>query len=89
MKPGFPTVTFPKSAISSPPGVLVEGLSHFVLEPCRASWMPEMTGKRAPDDDRFLNGGILIWHIDDQIIRERIQDNAINHNPDQKGCAPG
>lgn len=37
------------------------------------------------DDDRFLNGGILIWHIDDQIIRSRIADNAINNDPRRKG----
>ena len=37
------------------------------------------------DDDRFLNGGILIWHIDDQIIRSRIDDNAINNDPMRRG----
>ncbi|KPP97030.1 MAG: M6 family extracellular metalloprotease [Bacteroidetes bacterium HLUCCA01] len=66
-----------------PPGVLVD-VSHF-------DWsLPGQLDagddrETGTDDDRFLNGGILIWHIDDQIIRERIQDNAINNNPDQKG----
>ncbi len=35
--------------------------------------------------DRNLNGGILIWHIDENVIRRTINDNRINANPDHKG----
>lgn len=34
---------------------------------------------------RVLNGGILIWHIDNAVIRDKIASNSINNNPDRKG----
>ncbi len=36
-------------------------------------------------DDRLLNGGILIWHIDEAVIRAGIEDNTVNNNPDRPG----
>lgn len=39
------------------------------------------------DDDRVLSGGILIWHIDEAVIRKNLDDNAINNDPDRKGVA--
>jgi len=66
-----------------PPGVLVD-VSHF-------DWsLPgglDVGEDRliGTDDDRFLNGGMLIWHIDDQIIRSKIADNTINNDPQRKG----
>lgn len=36
-------------------------------------------------EDRELNGGILIWHIDESVIRRNIDDNEINANPDRRG----
>ena len=39
------------------------------------------------DDDRLLNGGILIWHIDEAVIRAKFDDNSINANPDRPGVA--
>lgn len=39
------------------------------------------------DDDRILNGGMLIWHIDEAVIRRTIDDNAINNNFDRRGIA--
>jgi hypothetical protein len=36
-------------------------------------------------DDRFLNGGVLIWHIDEQIISAGIADNTVNSNPSRRG----
>lgn len=39
------------------------------------------------DDDRLLNGGMLIWHIDDAVIRSKMADNTINNNPDRPGVA--
>ncbi len=35
--------------------------------------------------DRHLNGGILIWHIDESVIRRTIRDNRVNANPDHRG----
>ena len=37
------------------------------------------------DDDRFLNGGILIWHIDEAVIRREIDRQAVNANPERRG----
>jgi len=36
-------------------------------------------------DDRVLNGGILIWHIDETVIRSKIADNTINNDPKRPG----
>lgn len=37
------------------------------------------------DEDRLLNGGMLIWHIDDAVIRRTIDNNRINANSDRRG----
>lgn len=39
------------------------------------------------DDDRFLNGGILIWHIDEALIQEELENSlpAVNTNENRKG----
>ncbi|MFU8812017.1 MAG: T9SS type A sorting domain-containing protein [Balneolaceae bacterium] len=38
------------------------------------------------DDDRTLNGGVLIWHIDEGIIRSRLARNeGINDDPNRRG----
>ena len=37
-------------------------------------------------DDRFLNGGILIWHIDESLINKNIAAGiGVNSNPDRRG----
>ncbi len=36
-------------------------------------------GKEDTDDDRFLNGGILIWHIDESVIKMGLADNTVNN----------
>lgn len=36
-------------------------------------------------NQRELNGGILIWHIDETVIRNQINTIGINSNPDRKG----
>jgi hypothetical protein len=37
-------------------------------------------------DDRELNGGILIWHIDESVINKKISQNlGVNSNPDRRG----
>ncbi|MEX0894381.1 MAG: hypothetical protein WDZ36_01385, partial [Balneolaceae bacterium] len=35
--------------------------------------------------ERELNGGILIWHIDEAVIQNSIADNRINADPDHRG----
>lgn len=35
--------------------------------------------------ERNLNGGILIWHIDENVIRRTINDNRVNANPGHRG----
>jgi hypothetical protein len=35
--------------------------------------------------DRNLNGGMLIWHVDESVIRNTIDENRVNANPDRRG----
>ncbi len=37
------------------------------------------------DTDRILNGGMLIWHIDNAVIRNTLDDNRVNANSDRRG----
>jgi len=37
------------------------------------------------EDDRNLNGGMLIWHIDEAIVEDKIEDLAVNNNPLRRG----
>ena len=36
-------------------------------------------------DDRLLNGGILIWHIDEAVIRKELEQQAVNADPGRRG----
>lgn len=38
-----------------------------------------------PGDDRELNGGILIWHIDESVINATIGNGQVNIDPDRRG----
>ncbi len=38
-----------------------------------------------PSDDRELNGGILIWHIDEAMINQQLQNERVNADPDRRG----
>lgn len=40
---------------------------------------------RGDHDDRILNGGILIWHIDEAVIRRTISQNRVNADRDRRG----
>lgn len=42
-------------------------------------------GKYFTSDDRELNGGFLIWHIDESVIRQNLRSNTINANILRKG----
>lgn len=38
-------------------------------------------------DDRFLNGGMLIWHIDEAIIRSQVASQSVNANTERRGIS--
>ncbi len=38
-----------------------------------------------PADDRNLNGGILIWHIDEAKIQAHLQNDRVNADPSRRG----
>jgi len=38
-------------------------------------------------NDRNLNGGLLIWHVDESIIRQKIEDNKVNNNDNRRGIS--
>lgn len=46
---------------------------------------PGGDGITGTDDDRMLNGGMLIWHIDEAVIQSTIDDNRVNANSDRRG----
>ena len=46
---------------------------------------PGDDGTEGTDDDRELNGGILIWHIDESVIRQTIESQRVNANNNRKG----
>ncbi len=68
-----------------PPGVLVN-VSNFDWSLPGGLDIGE-DGVLGSDDDRELNGGILIWHIDEAVIRRTIDDNAINADFNRRGVA--
>lgn len=62
------------------PGV-IEDVSHFDFA------LPGGLDRSNPESDEpvELNGGILIWHIDEAVIREKEPENSINNDPDRRG----
>ena len=60
------------------PGVVVD-VSNFDFS------LPGGTSFEENNIERELNGGILIWHIDEGIIDTKISQGGINNNPDRKG----
>jgi hypothetical protein len=40
---------------------------------------------RGTRDDRTLNGGILIWHIDEAVLRAGKYQSGVNNNPQRRG----
>ncbi|MFH5883197.1 T9SS type A sorting domain-containing protein [Halalkalibaculum sp. DA3122] len=66
-----------------PPGVLVD-IDNF-------DWsLPGgldrgADGEPGTSDDRLLNGGVLIWHIDEAVIEQQIAENGVNANTRRQG----
>ena len=65
------------------PGVVVDVSNYdFALPGGPADVLDETS----EDDGRMLNGGILIWHIDEGIIQTRMAAReGVNSNPNQRG----
>lgn len=42
-------------------------------------------GSGGTSDDRLLNGGILIWHIDEAVIKNGLVSQTVNANPQRRG----
>lgn len=57
------------------PGVITD-VSHYDFA---------LPGGRDEQGDRNLNGGVLIWHIDESVIRQHIDHRGINDNPERRG----
>lgn len=65
------------------PGVVVDVSNYDFAVPGGPAEVLDETGQ---NDDRTLNGGMLIWHIDEGIIQQRLAANrGINDDPDKKG----
>ncbi|WP_158278639.1 T9SS type A sorting domain-containing protein [Rhodohalobacter mucosus] len=60
---------------------VIEDVSHFDFA------LPGGLDRSNPESPEpvELNGGILIWHIDEAVIREKEPENAINNDPDRRG----
>ncbi len=63
------------------PGVIVDVSNYdFSLPGGRISGV----NTNGTGDDRELNGGILIWHIDESVIQQKLGREGINNNPRQR-----
>jgi hypothetical protein len=61
-----------------PPGVITN-VSNF-------DWaLPGGQTERDDGSTRLLNGGMLIWHIDEAVIRSEMGRNRVNANVDRRG----
>jgi len=41
--------------------------------------------REGTEDDRYLNGGILIWHIDEAVINQQLESGKVNADPLRRG----
>jgi hypothetical protein len=46
---------------------------------------PGADGRYGTTDDRKLDGGILIWHIDEAVLRSKGYSSGVNNNPLRRG----
>ncbi len=42
-------------------------------------------GDEGTEDDRHLNGGILIWHIDERVLAEQLDRDRVNADENRRG----
>jgi len=60
----------------------ISSVSGSVIDVEDFDWaLPGITGQ----GDEFTGGGILIWHIDENVISRGLQDNTVNADPSHRG----
>ena len=60
----------------------IGGVAGSVIDVEDFDWaIPGITG----GDNTVVGGGILIWHIDENVIARGLQDNTVNANPAHRG----
>jgi hypothetical protein len=60
----------------------ISGVAGSVIDVEDFDWaMPGITG----GDNTVVGGGILIWHIDENVIARGLQDNTVNADPTHRG----
>ena len=76
------TKYFPRDTIGfSYDGVSL--ISGSVLDVEDFDWaLPSLT---SIDDSNYVGGGILIWHIDENVISKGLADNSVNADPSHRG----
>ena len=64
------------------PGLVINVSNYDFALP--GGFDPGEDGTAGTDDDRELNGGILIWHVDESVINNKIGRAGINSDPDRR-----
>ena len=60
----------------------ISSVSGSVIDVEDFDWaIPGITGQ----GDEYVGGGILIWHIDENVIARGLQDNTVNADPNHRG----
>lgn len=67
------------------PGVVVDVDNYDFALPGGPD--PGADGMKNTSDDRLLNGGLLIWHIDESVIRAKPGTEGINNNPGHRAVS--
>lgn len=63
------------------PGVVVN-VSNFDF-----SLPGGMVSEPDAENEEFLNGGFLVWHIDEGVIEGRMDQGGVNNDPDRRGVS--
>ncbi len=61
----------------------VSAISGSVIDVEDFDWaLPSLT---SIDDTNYVGGGILVWHIDEDVIANGLADNSVNADPSHRG----
>jgi M6 family metalloprotease-like protein len=66
-------------------GLQVKGINGVVTDADEFDWALPSPGD--PVDDAKYHGGILIWHIDQNVIEQNLATNTVNADPSHRGVA--